>query len=499
MTPVKRSLFGKLIRANLAVILAVFVTLFVSISYLMEFYFHQAKQKELVANAAKLAGNLSLFNQLEDNVAAAAVISTFQQFTGTTVWVGDAGGPLIMPAGDPALWAEADDIDVLAVLARVDDPDDDEEPFSYRSVHPETDQPLLSVALPITYGRNRTAVLYMHAPLVGVRTTIGAVRRLLLSAGLISLFAAGVVSYVSASRISGPLSSMNKVAQAIAAGDLRGRVEVLSDDEVGRLGDSFNRMALRLQETVDERARQEKLRKEFIADVAHELRTPLTSVRGFLEAIADGIARDKQEADEYVRIAIEETERLQRLAETLLKVSRIDAGGEPFEPVPVALAAVVGGAVDKIAPQALARDVTVRFNPEPGVPLVRADEEKVERIVLNLLDNALHHTPPGGRIDVSARMSSEPTAAEHGAFVEVSVRDTGPGIPPEEHPYIWERFYKVDKARRKAAGSGLGLVIVRQLVELHGGAVSLHSEPGRGADFRFTLPALKRTGLGGGQ
>lgn len=480
----RRGLFGKLIGANIAVIFAVFLTLFVSVSYLMEFYFHQAKQQELVTNATKLAARLSLFNRLDDNVAAAAVITTFQQFSGTTVWIGDGSGPLIRPEGDPELWAEADDIDVRAVLARIDDPDDDEAPFSYRSVHPETNQPLLSVAVPITYGRDQAAVLYMHTPLVGVRSTIRAVRRLLLSGGLLSLVAAAIVSYVSASRISGPLATMNEVTQAIAAGDLRGRVEVDSDDEVGRLGESFNRMAARLQETVDERARQEKLRKDFVADVAHELRTPLTSVRGFLEAIADGVAKDEREADEYVRIAIEETERLQRLAETLLKVSRIDAGGEPFEPTALPLAPVIESTLEKVTPQALARDVFIEYVAGTDLPLVRADEEKVERIVLNLLDNAFHHTPAGGRVTVRTRAVD--------GFVEVSVRDTGPGIPPSEHPYVWERFYKVDKARRKASGSGLGLVIVRQLVELHGGAVALHSESGRGADFRFTLPVDQR-------
>lgn len=476
----RRSLLGKLIGANLTVLFVVFLTLFISVSYLMEFYFHQAKRQEIVVNTTKLAERLSLFNQLDDNVAAAAVVTTFQQFTGTTVWIGDSSGPLIKPAGDPVLWAEADDIDVLAVLARVDDPNDDKTPFSYRSIHPQTGQPLLSVAVPFTYGRHQTAVLYMHTPLVGVRTTIRAVRRLLLSAGLISLVVAASVSYVTAARISGPLASMNKVTQAIAAGDLRGRVEVDSDDEVGRLGESFNRMAARLQETVDDRARQERLRKEFIADVAHELRTPLTSVRGFLEAVADGIAKNEQEANDYVRIAIDETVRLQRLAETLLKVSRIDAGGESLELVALLLGPAIQSCVDKVRPQALERQVWIDFQSESPLPAVRADEEKVERIVLNLLDNALHHTPIGGRIKVGARTVGE--------FIEVSVRDTGPGIPPDEHPYVWERFYKVDKARRKASGSGLGLVIVRQLVELHGGTVALYSEPGLGADFRFTLP-----------
>lgn len=469
-----------MIGANLAVIFVVFMTLFVSISYFMEHYFHRAKQRELMTNATKLAERLSHYPYLVDNVAAGAVVTTFQQFTGTAVWIGDETGALITPIPQLDLWGEGTQIDPATILEASNSLEGDEEPLSYRTIHPETGQPFLSVALPIGYGTDQTAVLHMHTPLVGVRTTIRAVRRLLLSAGLISVIAAAFVSYFATSRIAGPLAKMQRAAQTIAGGDLRARVDVPSDDEVGRLGESFNMMATRLQEMLDEQARVEKWRREFFADVAHELRTPLTSIRGFLEAIADGVPQTREEQDEYVRIAAEETRRLQRLSDTLLHVSRIDAGGEPFTPAKVSVVPVIAGAIEKVTPQAVARSVRVVLDADESLPPVNADEDKVDRILLNLLDNALHYTPPGGRVVVKA--------VPLGNEIQIAVQDTGPGIPPAEQPFVWERFYKVDKARHGTAGSGLGLVIVRQLVEMHGGTVSLGGGQGEGADFRFTLP-----------
>ncbi|MFS8525055.1 MAG: ATP-binding protein, partial [Limnochordales bacterium] len=255
-------------------------------------------------------------------------------------------------------------------------------------------------------------------------------------------------------------------------------------DESGRI-----RGAVGLFHDDSETVQLQKLRREFIADVSHELRTPLTSVRGFLEAIADGVPRSEEEAGEYLRIAIDETARLQRLADALLEASSIALGGVAFEPVHVPLEPAVRTVVDRVMPQAAARGMTVEVD-VPGGLRVWADADKLDRILLNLLDNALHYGRDGGRVTVAARSA--------GDFVEVSVEDDGPGIPEAEQPLVWERFYKVDKARRKAAGSGLGLVIVRQLVELHGGRVGLHSRPGRGSRFYFTLPvrAEARTGRG---
>lgn len=594
----RRSLFGKMLGAHLTVTVVVFLTLFVAVSYLMEYYFHRAKEQELVGNATKLADNLARFPDLAGNVPAMAVIETFQQFTGTTVWVVRADGHIVKTTSEADEW-----IDEVTVALSPTDVDSDG-PISHRRPHPDSGQPLLFVAVPVWRGEELVGMLYVHTPLIGVRTTIRGVRQLLISAGLISLAAATVVSFVTAGRIAAPLASMNRVVRSMAQGNWQGKVDVRSDDEVGRLGLAFNAMAERLAHTIQqlsqekrkmeavvrsmtdpvlfvddagvvrmtnsaatavltvdqaaavgrplvevaaphgvaalfkrviatgegaedtishrdptthrertyvvhvasvsdeeghtwgavglfhdqsEQAHLEKLRREFVADVSHELRTPLTSVRGFLEAIADGVPRDKREADEYLRIAIAETARLQRLADTLLNVSSVAAGGSVFDPMPLRMEKAVRKAVDRVSPQAGRRSIDIEVDVVPSLPLVSADPDQVDRILLNLLDNALHYSG-GGRVTVSAEALD--------GFVEVSVHDDGPGIPLAEQPYVWERFYKVDKARRKAKGSGLGLVIVRQLVEMHGGRVGLESEPGEGARFYFTLPihAEARTG-----
>lgn len=580
-----RSLFGKIAVAHLAVIFAVFLTLFIAVSYLMEFYFHRSKERELISNASTLAVELAAFPDLADSPSALAVLRTFQQFTGTTAWIVAPDGVIIKTSAEADAWIS----EVVDALSPVE-PDAEEVPVSHWTEEPETGRPQLAVVVPVG-NEASMGVLYVLTPLVGVRTTIGGVRQLLISAGIISLVAAGIVGYLTSARIVAPLESMSRVVRAMTDGDLGGRVRVESDDEVGQLGAAFNTMASHLQATVrqlsqekrkteavvrsmtdgvlfvdetgrvrmtnaavgpvlnvhpdaavgrplaevvgdeglvatfrdvsrrdesvhdalvhdgrpysvhiapvgdeaenmwgavglfhdtSEQDRLEKMRREFVADVSHELRTPLTSIRGFLHAIADGVARDEQEAEEYLRIAIDETERLQRLAETLLDVSSMAAGGTPFQPERVDLAALMATAVEKLEPQARKRDIRIHIAPADRLPTVFADVDKVEQILLNLLDNALRHTAAGGKIDVSVR-------PENG-FVWISVRDYGPGIAPDEQPLVWERFYKVDKSRQKGAGSGLGLVIVRHLVEMHGGTVSLESTPGAGAVFSFSLP-----------
>lgn len=488
-----------MIGSHAAVVIAVFLTLFVAISYLMGYYFHRAKEQELTGNAAKLAAGLARFPNLAGNPSALAVIETFEQFTGTHVWIVAPDGSVIKTAsaGGDAPWVE-EAVEALSA------PGDGEhgEMQSYRQIDPVTGQPFLSITLPIrpgTGGRGHEqgepapaeqgasplGDLYVHAPLIGVRTTIRGVRQLLLSAGLISLVAAVAVSYITSRRISAPLQSMNRVVRAMARGDLGGRVaDVDGDDEVGRLGQAFNTMAARLERHVARQAELEKMRREFVADVSHELRTPLTSIRGFLEAIADGVPRDDAEAEEYLRIAIDESKRLQRLAETLLDLSSVEAGGSVFHPVPTDLPAVAEDAADMMRPRAREKGIFLTVDAAPGLPPVMADGDRIGQVLLNLLDNALRHTPEGGEVRIEAREAESP------GFVRVSVADTGPGIPEADQPYIWDRFYKVDKARSREAGSGLGLVIVKQLVAMHGGTVGLVSSRGEGSEFTFTLPAV---------
>ncbi|MDD5209961.1 MAG: ATP-binding protein [Elusimicrobiales bacterium] len=224
----------------------------------------------------------------------------------------------------------------------------------------------------------------------------------------------------------------------------------------------------------------EAMRRDFVANVSHELKTPLTAIRGCAETLLDGALEDKEHGPGFARSICEQAVRLDKLVDDLLKISYAESGQASLEKAPVelkALAEDISGGMSAI----LGKKKLSLANLIPAGLSVSADRDKLSQVLINLLDNAAKYDREGGRIEISA--------APQEAFVKVSVRDTGPGIPAEHLPRIFERFYRVDKARsRELGGTGLGLSIVKHLVELHGGAVGVESAEGRGSAFWFTLP-----------
>jgi signal transduction histidine kinase len=271
---------------------------------------------------------------------------------------------------------------------------------------------------------------------------------------------------------------LTAAVRRMEAGDLSQRVEITSRDEIGDLARAFNLMA-------DGLARLEELRRQLVTDVAHELRTPLSNIRGYLEALQDGVVEPDRRIVDSLH---EETMLLNRLVDDLQELSLAEAGQLRLDRHPVALADVVDRAVEAVRPRAAAKGVELQVDLPEDLPLVDVDPRRIGQVLRNLLDNGLTHTGPGGEIGIAARAS--------GQWVEVSVRDTGTGIAAEDLPYVFDRFYRADRSRSRATGgAGLGLAIVKQLVEAHGGRVEVESEVGRGTEFTFTVPLSHREAL----
>lgn len=282
---------------------------------------------------------------------------------------------------------------------------------------------------------------------------------------------AGAMSYWLSQRITKPLLRMESVTRQFTAGDFSSRVPPLEIPEFDRLGHSFNRMADGL-EGVEQR------RRELVGDLTHELRTPLTIVRGYLEGLADGAVAPS--AETYGRLA-KETERLQRLVDDLQELSKLESGYLPIEARAMAIAPVINRVSDRFADQLLGienRQITV--NLDEDLPLVWGDPARVEQVLVNLLSNALRHTPTG-----EVKIQAEAKAG----FVWIAVSDTGVGIAAEDLPHVFERFWRADRSRdRTSGGSGIGLAICRRLVELQGGQITAQSKLGLGSVFSFSLP-----------
>jgi len=232
---------------------------------------------------------------------------------------------------------------------------------------------------------------------------------------------------------------------------------------------------------VEELRRLEQVRKEFVANVSHELRTPLATIKAYAETLREGALEDGEHRGEFVQEIERNADRMTRLVDDLLTLSALESGSMSPAFEPVDLMDVAKEVVAGMMPLAQKRQAIIRVEPFQGIPQVRADKSQLKQVFTNLLDNAVKYAGEKGIIQVSACLQDgRPT---------VSVRDNGCGIPSEDLPRLFERFYRVDKNRsREFGGTGLGLAIVKHIIEVHGGSVSVSSEPGAGSVFSFTLP-----------
>ncbi len=286
---------------------------------------------------------------------------------------------------------------------------------------------------------------------------------------------AALVAYGLSRRVLGPVESLTGAARRLESGDLQQRVTIRSNDEIGELGQAFNSMAASLE-------RNEALRKQMTSDVAHELRTPLNNISGYLDAITDGVVEPDHEVIASLQ---EEAGLLVRLVGDLQQLALADAGHQEIFPERLQAEDVVGPAVAAVAKRAAAKRVTLSIETGSRVPPVEADRTRLGQVIRNLLENAVTNTPEDGAIVVSVRPA--------GDRVNVSVVDSGPGIPAEHLPFIFERFYRADKARARATGgAGLGLAIVKQIVEAHQGTVTAENGSHGGARLTISLPAAPR-------
>ena len=311
------------------------------------------------------------------------------------------------------------------------------------------------------------------------RAYLRSIRNALWLAAGIAALAAVVVSLVLARQIAAPLRALTTAARRVAAGDLDQRVPVRSADELGELARAFNALIAAL-------AHQETLRRQMVADIAHELRTPLAVIQANLEALVDGVRPLSTAAVADIH---QDTQLLARLVGDLRDLSLAEAGQLPLRREPTDLGALVRAGMERFARQAKAKGVRLAVEAARDLPPADVDPDRIAQVLSNLLDNALRHTPAGGVVTICVERGVEPRVAQ------ITVRDTGRGIAPEHLSNVFERFYRADGARsRRSGGSGIGLAVVKQLIEAHGGRVWVASVAGEGTSFRFVLPAVAAPG-----
>jgi two-component system sensor histidine kinase MtrB len=305
----------------------------------------------------------------------------------------------------------------------------------------------------------------------------------------LSLLAAGAAS--AALLIFGPahrrLRTLEQAARALGEGRTDVRAVEAGGDEVSSLAHAFNRMADDLSARAAALAASDRARRQLLADVSHELMTPLAAVRGYTETLAmPELTLDQDTRRRYLAIIGDETHKLEVLIGDLLDLARLEGGGGDLTLEDVPVRELFGRIADRHGPALRDRRITLDVHVQPPDLTVHGDAHKLEQAMQNLAANALRHTPEGGRVTLRAE--------GHEEEARFTVRDTGPGISPEHLPHIFERFYKADVARSAASmsGSGLGLSIVRAIVERHGGSVTAANAPDGGAVFEIRIPRTAR-------
>jgi signal transduction histidine kinase len=278
------------------------------------------------------------------------------------------------------------------------------------------------------------------------------------------------------------LKQVQDATERLGAGDVSARAPEEGGDEVSALARSFNRMADELTTRARALESSDKARRQLLADVSHELMTPLTAMRGYIETLAmPDLKLDAATRERYVGIITDETHRMERIIGDLLDLARLEGGGGTMRRERVPVAMLFDRVASRHEREMAARRIRLTQSVAPGAEHVTGDPDRLEQALQNLAANGLRHTPDGGELQLGASSDA--------GHARISVRDTGPGIAPEHLPFIFDRFYKVDASRRASGGSGLGLSIVKAIVERHGGSIQAANHPDGGAIFTIVLPA----------
>ncbi|MBI4786210.1 MAG: HAMP domain-containing protein [Chloroflexi bacterium] len=355
-----------------------------------------------------------------------------------------------------------------------------------------TERVLLYVGIAAGKASGQTVYVALSAVERPILSALEDILPSLLVAGGITLFLSLIAALLLARSIAKPLTRLAQATEAVARGQYDHRVSGTGGDEIGRLAASFNAMAERVQ-------RSRQMEKDFVANVSHELKTPLTSIQGFSQAILDGAVQDFSHVRRAAQTIFEETARMARLVGDLLVLARFESGEMPLAMETLDLNQLLPHWIECLQPRAKSQGETLITVMDPLLPIA-GDAGRLEQVVINLVENAIKYNRPGGTVTVTAKAPAVESATKSSVlarrraaqvlgtrWVTIAVTDTGAGIPKEDLPRVFERFYRGDKAR-VAGGTGLGLSIAHEIVAAHGGKIIVESEIGRGSTFTVQLP-----------
>ena len=344
--------------------------------------------------------------------------------------------------------------------------------FASTLTHNRFGNKLMLVGIPMSISNQVQGAFFMHIPLAPVEDTVSLLKKQLFYITAILLLVASIISFVISKTFTKPILEINRVSEKIASGDFSNKIVSEGKDEIGKLAETINYMGQELSKI-------DRLRKEFISNVSHELRTPLSIIRGYAETIRDVNGNKPEKRDKHLEIIIDETERLSKIVDDVLNLSQLQAGYMNLSINPFGSRDLVEQVLKRYEVIIQKARICIEFLCTEDI-LINADRARIEQVLFNLINNAINHTPEGGKIHLSLSRSND--------SVRIEVEDNGIGISEENIKYIWDRYYVVDKDQeRKFIGTGLGLAIVKSILEAHGASYGVESIRGLGTKFWFEI------------
>ena len=338
----------------------------------------------------------------------------------------------------------------------------------------------MDIALPVE-GGSSDYIIYVIDNRETMRSLNDQLLQIIVEAMAVGLVISVFLSLLLAKTMIAPIQELTHAAEKVASGDFSDKVENSSKDEIGVLTRTFNDMAVQLEDTLDDLKRSEQMRREFVANVSHELRTPITGVKSYAETLAADPDMPADTRERFLNVILNESDRMTKIVQDLLTLSRFDAGSFEFSFDKFSFETSVRDVYNAVRMEAQAHGHVFVLEVEPGIPRIRGDKARVEQVLMNMVSNAIKYTKDGGRITIKAGV--------RGGEVWCSVKDNGIGIPKDDTTKVFDRFYRVDKARsRESGGTGLGLSIAQEIVVRHGGRIDLKSRLGHGTTITVWLP-----------
>ena len=339
----------------------------------------------------------------------------------------------------------------------------------------------MDVALPVR-GESGSYIIYIIDNKATVASESSELFSIILQAMVVGLGISVLLSLLLAKTMVTPIQNLTRAAEKVATGDFSEKVNNQSLDEIGVLSRTFNDMARQLEHNIEDLKNSEQMRREFVANVSHELRTPVTSIRSYAETLEDAAgALDPEMEQHFLQVIVSESDRMTKIVQDLLLLSKFDAGSMTFDFEEFSFEKSVRDVYEAQLLEARRHHHNFGLEFRDEIPVIRGDRARIEQVLINMVSNAIKYTHDGGRL----RM----TAGTKGKSVWCSVRDNGVGIPREDVHRVFDRFYRVDKARsRESGGTGLGLSIAYEIVERHGGTIGIESQKGKGTTITVTLP-----------